>query len=1439
MVNSESWRASFPILNPPLTNRLFSPVKHRKNRNRLPFTCPMFRHAIHLLLAFGFSQIASAQPLNVLYIVSDDLNVSLGCYGNPTVKSPNIDKLAARGVRFDRAYCQFPLCNPSRASFLTGRKPNATTVLNNAKVFRDSIPDTVTIGQLFQQKGYSVARVGKLYHYGVPTQIGTDGLDDKASWQQVVNPRGHDKDVEDQIFTLTPGQFGGTVSFFSDPSDKPQTDDIGATEAIKLLEQNKAKPFFLAVGFYRPHTPYVAPTKYFDMYPLASIPLPAQPKSLDGIPEIAITTKKEEAAMSDDIKRKAIQAYYASTTFMDAQVGRLLDALDRLGLTEKTIVVFHSDHGYHLGERNMWQKQSLFEESIRVPLVFAGPGVTAKGGVAKLPAELVDVYPTVADLAGFESPKYLDGKSLRPALSDPAAKLRGVAFSQVQRAGGVPGMSIRTPRHHFISWGYGEQGEQLYDVVADPRESNNLVTEPASEAVLKRLRQQVLNHWPKDKWPKDAKDQSKGNKKGGKPEAQKTEPPKPETPKADKKAERQAKKSKKEFVAAKPAFTRDPKIPAFDFNNTKPDHLDPSMFHVLEGLEVTLWAASPMFFNPANMDIDHAGRVWIAEGMNYRRHEGRNPGGDRIMVIEDTDHDGKADKSHVFVQEEELTCPLGVAVFDNVIVVSNAPDLIVYTDVNRNQVFDKGTDKREVLLTGFEQKQHDHSLHSVFGGPDGRWYFTNGNCGALFTDKSGRTFRIGGAYLNNPYAGQASDDGHVYVGGFSASIDPDGKNARILGYNYRNSFEQVKTSFGDLFQNDNDDPPACRVSHIIEGGSFGFFSLDGKRQWRADKRIGQSIPEAEWRQDDPGSLPAGDVYGGGAPTGMAFYENGALGEKWNGLLLSCETGRNVVFGYHPKPDGAGFKLERFDFLTTNKTGQFKGSDFVGGSKNVSTERHTLFRPSDVTVGPDGAIYVCDWFDARTGGHSDLDDTCSGAIYRIAPKDFKSQIPDLKLETTEGQIAALKSPAINTRWVGFTRLKARSKEAVEPVSKILKDEDPWIAARAVWLLAQLGANGEKLVAPLLESKDDDKRLVAYRALIAGDGETLSNVYLAMKMAEDKSPMIRREAAVRMRDMHHDKSGNSLVSIAKGYDGKDRSYLEAFGLGCAKKEEAIWPRLNEAIGGASLKWSDKFALITWRLHPTAAIEGVKTRALSAALSVPQRKLAMETLAFTKDASAAQAMLAVAKDKTSPIAADALHWLIKRSTDDWAEYGIAAELKKQGVFDPDSAKLISIVTPPPVAADKVPKLEDVLKISGNAKNGASVAVRCVMCHELNGQGVEFGPALTGWGKSQPTEVITEALLNPSKDIAHGYDGQEIVTKDGITIHGMVLAEGDILIVRSMGGQTQFIPKARIKSRGKLPHSLMLSATQLGMTPQEVADVVAYLRTSSAPSGKPTAQR
>ncbi len=873
-----------------------------------------------------------------------------------------------------------------------------------------------------------------------------------------------------------------------------------------------------------------------------------------------------------------------------------------------------------------------------------------------------------------------------------------------------------------------------------------------------------------------------------------------------------------------PAFAPDYEQPAFDPATVTPDHLPADIFHVPDDLEVTVWAASPDLYNPANFDIDHAGRIWVCEGVNYRRHSGRSREGDAIRVLQDTDSDGKADKSHVFVREKDMEAPMGIAVFDNVIVVSVTPNLIVYTDVNRDLVFDPAVDKREVLLGGFEQIQHDHSLHSVTAGPDGRWYFSNGNCGAYFTDKSGKTFRIGGGYLNNPWTGEPSDDGHVYVGGFSASINPDGSDARIHGHNFRNPYEQVLTSFGDHFQNDNDDPPACRVTHLLEGASLGFFSKDGKRTWRADQRPGQSIPTAEWRQDDPGIFPSGDVYGGGAPTGMTYYENGALPAKYNGLLLSCETGRNTVFGYLPKPEGVSFKLERFDFLTTNRSGEFKGSDFVGGSNNLATEKPFFFRPSGVRVGPDGAIYVSDWFDPRTGGHTDLDESCSGAIYRIAPKGFKPQVPALDLDTLEGQLAALQSPALNPRHVGFTRLKALGSAAVEPVAALLQNDNPYIAARAVWLLAQLGDAGVEKIRPLLTSADARQRLLAFRALRAAGRDILE---FAPALATDADPAVRAELAVALKYVPTDKAVPHLLEIAACYDGQDRHYLEAWGIGCAGREAEVWRHLHARLSNAEpLAWPADFARLTWRLTPAAAVEALGKRAASADLPEPDRRLAIDTLAFIPEAAAAQAVMTVAKTDTTPLKEHALWWLIKRSTDEWAEFGLPERLKEEGIFDPDTIPLVAVTTPEPPPNPPGLDVESVLALKGDAGRGDVVLQRCYMCHQVDGTGVDFGPNLTGWGRSQPPAVIAEAILDPSKDIAHGFDGVEINTKDGLTIHGIILTSGDIFIVRSLGGQTQYVPRKRIAKREKMTRSLMLSAAQIGLTAQDIADLIARLQ-------------
>ena len=439
------------------------------------------------------------ERLNVLLIMSDDLNTSLGCYGHPAVRSPNIDRLSKRGVRFERAYCQFPLCSPSRSSFLTGRRPDQTRVYDLRAHFRGQLPDIVSMPQLFKNNGYATARIGKIYHYDVPSHIGTSGLDDPVSWDEVMNPRGRDRDEEEKITSARPGTgYGATLSWLAaDGEDVEQTDGKIADGAIKLLEKYRDKPFFLGVGFFRPHTPYVSPKHYFELYPADSISLISGPAAgRDGVPQPALTVTPPNYGLEAEIQRKAIQAYYASITFMDAQLGRLLDALDRLTLADKTIIVFVSDHGYHLGEHGLWQKQSLFEESLRVPLIISAPGLKTAGKSSPRIVEMLDVYPTLADLAGLKQPEGLQGRSLLPLLEQPDRAWPHVAISQVRRGDGrnqlfFPGYSIRDERYRYNEWDDTRRGEQLYDHESDPGETHNLADEAKYAPVIANLRKRL------------------------------------------------------------------------------------------------------------------------------------------------------------------------------------------------------------------------------------------------------------------------------------------------------------------------------------------------------------------------------------------------------------------------------------------------------------------------------------------------------------------------------------------------------------------------------------------------------------------------------------------------------------------------------------------------------------------------------------------------------------------------------------------------------------------------------------------------------------------------------------------------------------------------------------------------------------------------------------
>src|SRR5262245_9660781 len=447
---------------------------------------------------------ADAAKINVLFIVADDLNNKLGCYGYAPAKTPNIDRLAAKGVRFDPAYCQFPLCNPSRASFLTGLRPDTTKVYENATQFRRNIPNAQTLPQTFQKAGYFVARVGKLYHYGVPAQIGTDGLDDPPSWQQVINPKGRDKTDEEKVINYTgqQGRLGAALSFLAaDGTDEEQTDGMIATEVIKLLEQKKGGPFFIACGFFRPHVPCVAPKKYFEMHPRDAQKLPREPEGhFQSLLDTSIVVKQPHYGLDEGKVKDFLQGYHAAKSFMDAQVSRVLAALDRLGLADNTVVVFQSDHGWLLGEHGQWQKMSLFEESARVPLVIYAPKVKGNGTASPRTVELVDLHPTLADLCGLPAPGGLEGVSLKPLLENPMTSWSRPAYTQVTRGtptatgekakAGSPrimGRSVRTERWRYTEWDEGTKGAELYDHDADPQEWKNLAKDPARKNTVEQL----------------------------------------------------------------------------------------------------------------------------------------------------------------------------------------------------------------------------------------------------------------------------------------------------------------------------------------------------------------------------------------------------------------------------------------------------------------------------------------------------------------------------------------------------------------------------------------------------------------------------------------------------------------------------------------------------------------------------------------------------------------------------------------------------------------------------------------------------------------------------------------------------------------------------------------------------------------------------------------
>jgi arylsulfatase A-like enzyme len=438
---------------------------------------------------------------NVLFIIADDLRPTLGCYGNSVVKTPNIDRLAARGTKFNRAYAQFPLCNPSRTSMLNGRYPTQTGVMDNNTYFRTKHPDFVTLPQYFQQHGYATLRTGKIFH---------GGIDDHVSWTEGGEP------VDQNIINRPPSPVatGQGARETGDEDTAPRVnrpaasdrivvlDGDGeshgdykiATRAIDYLDRYKDKPFFLAVGFNKPHSPPTAPKKFFDLYDPDKIPLPVDfnthPQAPPGFPDISIPHRNADLFIGRESPpadaREMIRAYYASTSFMDAQVGRVIDELDRLKLRDHTIIVFWGDHGYHLGEKGKWSKAySLWDVGIRVPLIIAVP--QRKSQVSERVVQLLDLYRTLADLCGLPSPNGIEGRSLAPLLRNPKANWNYPSFAVVQFQGKF-GASVSTERWHYVEWDEGRAGSMLLDTANDPRELKNLSSDPQSASTVQMMK---------------------------------------------------------------------------------------------------------------------------------------------------------------------------------------------------------------------------------------------------------------------------------------------------------------------------------------------------------------------------------------------------------------------------------------------------------------------------------------------------------------------------------------------------------------------------------------------------------------------------------------------------------------------------------------------------------------------------------------------------------------------------------------------------------------------------------------------------------------------------------------------------------------------------------------------------------------------------------------
>jgi putative membrane-bound dehydrogenase-like protein len=991
-----------------------------------------------------------------------------------------------------------------------------------------------------------------------------------------------------------------------------------------------------------------------------------------------------------------------------------------------------------------------------------------------------------------------------------------------------------------------------------------------------------------------------------------------------------------------------------------------TQFAVADGLEVSLFAAEPMVRNPTDIDVDERGRVWVCEGVNYRSSFQRwgvlQPAGDRIVVLEDTDGDGKADKETVFYQDPSINAALGICVLGNRVIVSDSPNVFVLTDSDG----DGKADKRELLFTGISGVDHDHGVHAFVFGPDGKLYFNMGNESKQLRYPLTREVPLHGPIANAPSkpvtdleGNEVSAKGKPYRMGMAFRCNLDGSDVETFAWNFRNNYELAVDSFGTVWQSDNDDDGnrGVRINYVLEHGNFGYADEmtgaswgTGWEQARAKGAGEDSKIFYEWHQYDPGVVPDLLHTGGGSPTGILVYEGNLLPEIFRNQLIHCDAGPRVVRAYPARADGAGYHAEIKDILTT---------------------KDTWFRPSDVCVAPDGSICIADWNDAGVGGHNMADqnlETMTGRIYRVAPKGHRSAAPKLELSTAVGCARALQSPNQATRYLAWTTLHSMGKKAEPELLKLWKSGDARMRARALQLLARIEGDADRYVGAALKDKDSDIRITGLRI---GRALKLDSVRYVNSLVNDPSPQVRRECAIALRHDQSPEAPRLWSKLAAQYETGDRWYLEALGIGADKQWDTYLAAWKNDVGA---KWNTARDIV-WRSRSkdtpallaalikdpyTSApdrdrffrsfdfINGPEKQAALVGLlsatpetvvfealrrlkgsdldSIPAAKNAVANLLeknhgtprfveivrdFKVKGQEAGLLEIALKNSNASFGAEAMRFIVNGGQRDilikslrGPSAGATIEalgntgekaivpllapmvtdssheltIRKQAVRSlakvqsgamellklaeegklpadlkltastalnysswPDVKDRAAKLLPPLEGQDSKPLLPISLlvRMPGNPGNGAVVfrsdTVGCIKCHQVNGEGTEFGPNLSEIGGKLGKDALYEAILDPSAGISFGYEGWQITLKDGNEASGLVVNETpDELAIKTVGGIITRYRKNEITSRTKQKVSLMPEGLQKTMTTQELADVVEYLSTLKKSAAK-----